>query len=262
VPVDLAGLIADLADERAALDERVDGLTEAQWQTATPATGWDVRDSVSHLLFFDETALLALTDAAAFEANLQTLLTIEGWPNALDVAAGRELGGAGLLAAWRSARTSLMAAIAAADPAVRIPWYGPAMSLASFTTARMMETWAHGQDVADALGLPPVVSDRLKHVCHIGVGARAYAFLVHEEQDSGDPVRFALQAPSGAVWTWGPDDAPDLVRGSALDFALLVTQRRHLSDTALSVVGTTATHWMSFAQSYAGGAGTGRAPLS
>jgi uncharacterized protein (TIGR03084 family) len=262
VPVDLAGLIADLSAERTALDQRVADLTEGQWQTPTPATGWDVRDSVSHLMFFDQEAVLALTDPAAFEAHLGELLTIEGWPNDLDVAPGRTLGGAGLLEAWRSARADLKAALGSADPTIRVPWYGPAMSLASFTTARMMETWAHGQDVADALGLPPVVSERLKHVCHIGVGARAYAYLVHEQQDSGDPVRFRLEAPSGEPWTWGPADAVDVVSGSALDFALLVTQRRHLSDTSLTVVGPTATRWMSFAQSYAGGAGTGRAPLS
>jgi uncharacterized protein (TIGR03084 family) len=262
VPVDLAGLIVDLAAERAALDERVADLTEEQWQTPTPATGWDVRDSISHLLFFDAEALLALTDPPGFEAHLGELVTVEGWPNDLDVAPGRALGGAGLLAAWRTSRTTLLAALAAADPTMRVPWYGPAMSLASFTTARMMETWAHGQDVADALGLPPVVSERLKHICHIGVGARAYAHLVHEQQDSGDPVCFSLESPSGELWTWGPSEASDVVSGSALDFALLVTQRRHLSDTSLSVVGPTATRWMSFAQSYAGGAGSGRAPLS
>jgi uncharacterized protein (TIGR03084 family) len=262
VPIDLAGLITDLLAERAALDERVADLTEQQWQTPTPAAGWDVRDSVSHLLFFDAEALLALTDRSAFEAHLAELMTIEGWPNDLDVAPGRTLGGSGLLSAWRVERTSLMAAIASADPTTRVPWYGPAMSLASFTTARMMETWAHGQDVADALGLPPVVSERLKHVCHIGVGARAYAYLVHEQQDSGHPVRFELVGPAGDVWTWGPPDASDSVRGSALDFALLATQRRHLLDTSLVVVGDTATHWMSFAQAFAGGVGHGREPLA
>jgi uncharacterized protein (TIGR03084 family) len=262
VPVDLAGLVEDLLDERAALDQRVADLTEEQWRTPTPAVGWDVRDSISHLLFFDTEALQALTDPPAFQEHLADLLTIDGWPNGLDVAPGRALGGARLLAAWREARTSLMTAIGSADPTVRVPWYGPAMSLASFTTARMMETWAHGQDVADALGLPPVISPRLKHVCHIGIGARAYAHAVHGQSDSGAPVRFSLVSPAGEQWVWGPADAADVVSGTALDFALLVTQRRHLSDTALSVVGGTATHWMSFAQSYAGGAGYGRAPLS
>lgn len=262
MPVDLAGLIADLTAERAALDARVGDLTEQQWQTPTPATGWDIRDSISHLHFFDTEALYALTDPPGFERHLSELLEIEGWPGELDVAAGRTLGGAGLLASWRAARLTLAAAISTADPSLRVPWYGPAMSLASFTTARMMETWAHGQDVADALGLPPVVSDRLKHVCHIGIGARAYAHVVHEQIDSGAPVSFRLLSPSGSAWTWGPADAADVVSGTALEFALLVTQRRHLSDTSLLVVGDTATRWMSFAQSYAGGAGHGRAPLA
>ena len=67
------------------------------------------------------------------------------------------------------------------------------MSLASFVTARMMETWAHGQDVVDALDAQPVVSARLRNVCHIGVGARAYAFRVNTIEDPGDPVPRATQ---------------------------------------------------------------------
>jgi uncharacterized protein (TIGR03084 family) len=134
------------------------------------------------------------------------------------------------------------------------------MSLASFVTARLMETWAHGQDVADALGHEPVVSDRLRHVCHIGVGARAYAYLVHGMTDGGAPVRVELTGPGAGAW--GPEDAPDRITGTALDFALLVTQRRHRDDVALTVTGPTAEEWMSIAQAYAGPAGTGRKPLS
>jgi uncharacterized protein (TIGR03084 family) len=134
------------------------------------------------------------------------------------------------------------------------------MSLRSFATARIMETWAHGQDVADALGLEPVVSGRLRHVCHIGVAARPYAFAVHGVTDPGDPIRVEATGPESEEWAWGPDGVPDVVRGPALDLALVVTQRRHPLETSLEVTGPTASAWIAVAQAYAGPAGTGRPP--
>jgi uncharacterized protein (TIGR03084 family) len=277
----MAELCAELEAEQRALDARLAGADGAAWSTPTPALGWDVRDQVSHLCFFDQAALVALTDPPAFGRHAQGLLeqlaggSQSGPPP--DVALGRSLAGAELLERWRGAREAArVAAMAAAeaDPKTRVPWYGPPMSLASFVTARLMETWAHGTDVADALGYPPVVSDRLRHVCLIGIKARPYAFDVHERVDPGDPVRFDVVAPDegrpgpaggagpagGIHWTWGPEDATDRVTGSALDLALVFTQRRHLSDTDLVVEGRAAQAWMEIAQAFAGPAGPGRAP--
>jgi uncharacterized protein (TIGR03084 family) len=256
---DLDALLRDLEAEHADLDSRVAGLEEAGWRTPTPAEGWDVADCISHLHYFDGTAVLALSDPEAFAAHVEEILTA-GLDSGRDTAAARGGSGGDLLMEWRRGRLRLLDRLRSADPAARVPWYGPAMSLGSFVTARLMETWAHGQDVADALGLEPVISDRLKHVCHIGVGARAYAFLVHGVTDPGHPVRVDLSGPGAGAW--GPPDAPDRVTGTALDFALLVTQRRHRSDVDLTVVGDTAELWMSIAQAYAGPAGTGRKPLS
>ncbi|HEX7355903.1 MAG TPA: maleylpyruvate isomerase family mycothiol-dependent enzyme, partial [Mycobacteriales bacterium] len=173
---------------------------------------------------------------------------------------GRSMSPAALYERWQEGRRRLDAALRAADPATRVPWYGPAMSLASFVTARLMETWAHGQDVIDAVDGEPVVSERLRHVCHIGVGARPYAFRVHGQEDPGTPVRVEARAPSGETWSWGPEDAADRVTGTALDLALVLTQRRHRDDTGLVVDGPVAEQWISIAQSFAGPAGTGRAP--
>jgi uncharacterized protein (TIGR03084 family) len=122
-----------------------------------------------------------------------------------------------------------------------------------------METWAHGPDVSDALGLEPITSGRLRHVCHIGVQARPYAYLVHGVENPDTPVRVELTGPGAGEW--GPEDATDRIAGPALDFALLVTQRRHLDDLALTIEGDTAAGWARIAQAYAGPAGTGRAPL-
>lgn len=255
---DVGALAADLRAEHEAVDAMVSGIDGSDWLTPTPAAGWDVRDSIGHLNYFDETARLALTDADAFKEHVDELLS--GRAGAADVHHSRSLEPQHLLERWRSSRLQLLEAVAEAEPGERVPWYGPAMSLASFVTARLMETWAHGQDVADALGLPPVVSNRLRHVIHIGVGARRYAYLVNGKEDTGTPVRVEAAAPDGTTWTWGPDDAADRVSGTALELALVLTQRRHRSDTDIVVEGPTATEWISIAQSFAGPAGTGRQP--
>ena len=255
-----ATLLDDLGAEHAALDERVAGLDDAGWSTPTPAEGWTVADGISHLAFFDRSAVLALTDGDAFRAHLGELVAAAA--DQPDVALGRRGDHGALLAGWREGRAALLAAARDADPAARVPWYGPAMGFASFVSARLMETWAHCQDVADGLGLPPVVSDRLRHVCHLGVGARAYSFRVRGLTDPGDPVRVEATPPDGgAPWTWGPDDAVDRVAGSALDLALVLTQRRHRADTGVVVEGPTAEAWMAIAQAFAGPPGPGRTRL-
>ncbi|MGO9909545.1 MAG: TIGR03084 family metal-binding protein [Acidimicrobiales bacterium] len=252
-------LLSDLGDEHDALDDVLTDLTQAEWQTATPAEGWQVRDQISHLAYFDTTAALALVSPDRFEEHKAALMAGEAG-SAPDVALGRSVDGRHLLADWRTGRRDLLDAARAADPARRVPWYGPDMSLASFTTARLMETWAHGQDVRDALGLPASASHRLRHICHIGVSARRYAYLVHGLTDPGTPVKVVAVAPDGEIWTWGPDDAEETLTGTALGLALVFTQRRHPADTEVIANGATAQQWLSIAQAFAGPAGPGREP--
>ena len=152
-------------------------------------------------------------------------------------AAHRDRSGAEVLAWFDDARSRLLTAFRGLDPSLRVPWYGPPMSAASALTARIMETWAHGQDVADTLGVEREPTARLRHVAHIGIGARAYSYVVNGREVPTTPIRVELAAPDGATWTWGPEDAADRVVGPALDFCLVVTQRRHLGDTALEVSG-------------------------
>jgi uncharacterized protein (TIGR03084 family) len=263
----LASLIDDLAAEHEALDERVAALSAEQWLTPTPAEGWSVADAISHLTYFDSSATLALTDEQAFAEHVRRLSARAN--DGLDVELGRRLSSGELLARWRTGRATLLAhAAARADraaaigaPPERIPWYGPAMSLTSFVTARLMETWAHGEDVADSIGLPPVTAPRLRHVIHIGVAARPYAFRVHGVEDTGEPIFVHTNNPADEteVWTWGPEDATDQLSGSAVGLALVLTQRRHPADTDVKATGATAERFLSVAQAFAGPAGRGRA---
>lgn len=246
----------DLAGEHDALDAVVADLTEEQWSLPTPAAGWAIRDQISHLWFFDQRAALALRDPEAFAADMAWLMASGGTSES--VAPGREMSGAGLLAAWRHDRADLLALARTIDPAARVPWYGPAMAARSFITARLMETWAHGQDVADALNVTLEATARLKHVAHIGVRARPFSYIINGLALRDEPVYVALTAPDGSLWEWG-EPAADRVTGDALDFCLVVTQRRHLDDTGLVAEGSNAVEWIGIAQAFAGEPGGGRA---
>lgn len=250
-------ICADLTAEHQSLDVLV---ARADLTVRTPAPSWTIADQLSHLAYFDEQALRALTDPDGFARSVDGLL--EQLRAGVDpsIRRGRDLGSVELLDWWRRASAELRAAAVDVDPRSRVPWYGPTMGARSFVTARLMETWAHGQDVADALGVPGEATARLRHVAHIGVGARAFSYVAHGRELPSAPVRVELTAPAGELWTWGDEGAADVVRGPALDFCLLVTQRRHRDDVRLSVVGPAADEWLDIAQAFAGPPGPGRRP--
>lgn len=253
-------LLVDLTDEAASLDSIVVDLDEAALATPTPAEGWTIADQLSHLAGFDEAARTAIVDPDGFLADLDRRITEGDDPIAGYTTLGRTMSGAAVRDWWRTARADLLAAAGPLDPKTRVPWYGPPMSAMSHVTARTMEAWAHGQDVRDALGVAPSVSHRLRHVAHIGVGARAFSYALNEIELPDTPIDVVLTAPDGSTWSWGPGDAVDRVESDALDFCLVVTQRRHRDDTAVRVTGAEAERWISIAQAFAGAPGGGRAP--
>lgn len=252
----------DLTAEHDELDAVVGHLDEAAWDTPTPAPGWTVRDQVSHLWFFDQRALLALTDAEAFAADAVELAAAGG--TAASIEPGRAISGAEMMSQWREDRLRMIEVARAVDPSVRVPWYGPSMGARSFITARLMETWAHGQDVLDALDLDREPTMRLRHVAHIGVRARPFSYLTNGRDVPPGEIAVVLEAPDGSRLTWGPDaddaSTTDIVSGSLLDFCLVVTQRRHFRDTGLHIRGASALDWISLAQAFAGTPGAGRRP--
>ncbi len=254
-------VIADLAAEQDDLDRVVADLPAASWCAPTPSPGWSVADQIAHLAFFDRSAATAITDADAFAASVAAL--VEGARReGLDeytLGALRALEPAEVLSTWRRARADLLTAAATLDAAARVAWYGPPMGARSFLSARLMETWAHGSDVVDALGLHRAATDRLRHVAQLGFNTRAWSYRVRGEEPPAGAVGVLLLAPSGATWTYGPGDADDVVEGTAEEFCLVVTQRRHLEDTDLRAGGL-ARHWLVRAQAFAGGPSEGPAP--
>ena len=256
-PDSLAPLIADLAAEHAALDLIVASIDEPAWDRPTPSEGWSVRDQIGHLTFFDSAATRSVTDPAAFVAERDGAMgDVDGYVAAAEVRV-RTAAPATLLADWRSGRQRLLAAFEAVGPKERIEWYGPTMSARSFLTARLMETWAHGLDVAEGLGVEYPATSRLRHVAHLGVATRGWSLLVRGMMPSPGEVRVELGPPDGGEpWTWGDPDAGDRVSGPALDFCRVVTQRGLLAETDLEVAGPLAERWMVNAQAFAGRATT------
>lgn len=245
----------DFAAEHEELAAALEGLTEDQWLRDTPAEGWAVIDQVSHLAFFDERATLSATDPEAF---LRDAAGLAGFEDRY-LADGRNRGGAGSLAWWRQANEELRSVMATRDPKDRMTWYGPPMSARSFITARIMETWAHGQDIVDALALSREPTDRLHHIAHLGVVTYGWSFMNNGLEVPDAKVRVQLESPSGEQWVWNGDGA-ELVSGPALDFCLLVTQRRHRDDLTLVAEGPAANAWLDIAQCFAGPPGPGREP--
>ncbi|MBY9074068.1 TIGR03084 family protein [Nocardioides sp. WL0053] len=256
----LAGVLADLAAEGDALDALVADLAAPGWSTPTPAAGWDVAHQVAHLAWTDEVAVTAATDKAAWEAVVVGALEDPGGFVDAAAAHGAEADPADLLARWRASRAALAATLAALPEGERVPWFGPPMSATSMATARFMETWAHGLDVAEALGAPAAPTDRIRHVAHLGVRTRDFAFSVHRLTPPGGEFRVELVAPGGGTWAYGPEDAAQTVRGPAYDFCLLVTQRRNRADLDLVAAGPDADRWLDIAQAFAGPPGAGREP--
>ena len=250
MPVDMSALAADLAAETAVTRALVAGLDEAGWRTPTPAVGWDIADQISHLAYFDEVAVRAAVHPDEFRAELPAAL--DGVHPDTIAARYRDRSGAQLLAWFEDARSILLDTFATIDPRKWLPWFGPDMSAASSLTARLMETWAHTQDIADALGVTREPTARLRHIAHLGVVTRGFSFVVRGQPLPETRVRVELTAPDGALWTWGQPDAPERVTGPALDFCLVVTQRRNPADTALASTGPAATEWIGIAQAFAG----------
>ncbi|WP_301149233.1 TIGR03084 family metal-binding protein [Mycobacterium simiae] len=251
-------IVADLRAESDDLDALVAPLDTGRWAEPTPAPGWTIAHQIAHLWWTDRVALLSVTDEAAFG---EVLAAATGDPLGFVDAAAEELAAtppAELLHEWRTTRGRLHDALLTVADGRKLPWFGPPMSAPSMATARLMETWAHGLDVADALGVRHPPTERLKSIAHLGVRTRDYAFVINELTPPAEPFRVELRAPGGGSWCWGPADAAQRVSGAAEDFCFLITQRRPLQSLDVSADGADAQRWLEIAQAFAGPPGPGR----
>jgi uncharacterized protein (TIGR03084 family) len=251
-------MVAELRAESDDLDDLVAPLAAGQWATPTPAAGWTIAHQIAHLWWTDRVALTAITDDTAFASLLQAAAAN---PTGFVDEGAEELAATPpdrLLAQWRDTRVRLHDALLEVADGRKLPWFGPPMGAASMATARLMETWAHGLDVADGLGVRRPATARLRSVAHIGVRTRDFAFAINGLPAPHEPFRVELRAPDGSTWSWGPGDAAQRVTGSAEDFCLLVTQRRPRAALDVQAEGPDAQRWLTIAQAFAGLPGPGR----
>ncbi|MEV4515010.1 TIGR03084 family metal-binding protein [Dactylosporangium sp. NPDC049525] len=262
--VTLSEVLTDLRTESESLDRLVSALDDKDWSRPTPAPGWTVAHQIAHLHWTDGVATLAATDPAAF---IQQLGAIEDPYTMVDRAAADNIAPPEeLLRRWRNGRDALIKVLSEKPKDEKLPWFGTAMSPLSSATGRMMETWAHGQDVAETFPERADAqehrrpTDRLRHVANLGFRTIGHSFLSHGKNPPAAPFRVELSTVDGAVWTFGPEEAPNRVVGPAEDFCLLVTQRRHPADLGLQATGDDAREWMTLAQAFAGPPGGKREP--
>lgn len=253
-------LLADLREERESLATFLGGIPEELWDRPTPAPDWTVRHQVAHLAFFDHAGAVSIGDPVEFADERAAADADPDGYGAAVLEPLLAMSGPELLRSWDKAGVRFAEAASRATPKVRVPWYGPSMTVPSMITARIMETWAHGQDVVDGLGVDRPVSPRLPHIARLACLARPNPYVVRGLEPPTTPLRVDLTTVEGGSWSWGEDDAEQSVSGEILDFCLVMTRRRHVDDTALVARGPDAQEWLLIGQAYAGDPGPGRAP--
>lgn len=246
--------VIDFRDESEALYELMQPLDAEALDTVTQFKQWTFNDVLGHLHLWNHAAYLSLTDEAAFQAFIGEVFQYvasgslrsfeKQW---LDGLCGREL-----LEQWHDFVLEMSERFGAADPQARVKWAGPDMSVRSSITARLMETWAHGLAIYDALGVERADADRIRNIAVLGVNTFAWTFKNRRLEVPAQMPYLRLTAPSGVTWEWGEPNETERVEGSATEFCQVVTQTRNVADTALQVAGETASGWMRIAQCFAG----------
>jgi len=250
-------ILKDLKAEQETLDRFLSTLTEAQWHLPTPAEGWTVRDSLSHLAHIDEVATALMKGDTT---PLGIAAKVLGKFTEIGVEKGRGMKCFQLVPWWREARALMMEELAKCDPKQRIPWFARSMGAKAFATARLMETWAHGLDCFDAVGVEPEDTDRLRHVALLANMARSFAYQINGLPMPDTPPRLELFLPSGQLWTAGEENAANRIRGRASEFCRVAVRRRHWKDSSLEIEGDEAKRFLGIVQAYAGPPGPGRRP--
>lgn len=252
--------IEDWVEEYQSLRKTVEVLSESELDYPTSSKPWSIRHQIGHLLWTDQMLLAAIEDAGEFGRQRERLaanITVAINESAY---AADSYTLAQLLQQWSDCLRQSVSLVGRRDLGEKIPWFGPPMRLRTAVSARIMELFAHGQDIRDALGISPLETDRLWYVGDLAVRTRRFSFHINDVSYLDDDVRVVLEFQNG-LWTWGPDDAENVVRGPAVDFALLACQRRNRKDLRITAEGTVADQWLSIIQAFAGPPGPGRPPF-
>ena len=246
---------ADFRAEADALHALLTTLDDSGWSRATLFKQWTVNDIVQHLHDGDLMAAASIEGPEAFaKFRAERQVLVDSGMTRVQAARLRlgDLTGARLRERWHTTMAALCETLSAMPPDARLKWVGPDMGVRMFTTARQMETWAHGQAIYDLMGVDRAPTDRLRNIAEIGVRTYGWTFANRQRPVPGPAPYVRLTAPSGAIWEWNDRTPDNAVLGDALPFCQVVTQTRNIADTDLRVIGEPARKWMSLAQCFAG----------
>lgn len=245
--------VGDLIAEQSQVDMLVADFSEEDWmRKASYCTTWTLKDVITHVAFFDYCAVELLNGRG--ESVNQVADDASEQDDHYRVLAYRDRTGAEILEWWREQRTLMAACFMEQGPKGRVPWAAgvPPMSVRSLASARLMELWAHSVDIYDALGVDPVVKDRITSTLFLSWQGRPNMYQVNGIELTDTPIYLELILPSGEVWAKGDPDADNYIKGSAMDWALVAIRRRNWMDTDLAVVGEEARTYAGIVQTYAG----------
>ncbi len=248
--------VIDFHEEGRELRGLLETLSDSDWDRKTLFKDWSVNDVILHLHCGDLSAAASVRDPAEFDAMRRATQERRQAGNLSMIEESRQrfpnLHGRELMRRWWAQLEDLCMLLANKDPNERLSWAGPTMAVKMFTTARQMETWAHGQEIYDVMGRDRVFHDRLKNIAVIGVRTFGWAFTNRNEQVPPEIPYVRLTGPSGDVWEWNDPASANSVQGDGVEFCQVVTQTRGVGDTRLVVKGDIATRWMAIAQCFAG----------
>jgi uncharacterized protein (TIGR03084 family) len=237
-------------------------LSDADFDAPTQFKGWTLNNVLEHLNMWNWAANESHADEANFANWLATTMPVimKDGMRAYEAQWHDGLKGRALLEAWHSFYTDMAARFVEVDPKLRLKWAGPDMSARSSISARLMETWAHGQEVYDHLGVVRENKDHIRAIAVLGTNTFGWTYKTRGETPPGPMPFVRLTAPSGEIWEFGEASDSERIEGAAADFCQVVTQVRHIADTQLAVTGAVAKDWMSKAQCFAGAPETPPAP--
>ena len=258
-------ILSDLVAEQQQLDQFLQTLRDRQWATPTPAHGWTIQDTVSHLAFTEAFAAEVLAEGEA-RMKAENVTDLDEWTS-VGVAQGRGRRHQEIIEWWRFGRADVVDALSRMPGTARVPWIHGDMSARSFANIRMMETWAHGLDVKSAiLGRmtpldelpeddeeyedPLADTTRLRHIASLGQRALPFAFEQAGEEFPEQGIRVEVMGPLYAAWRFGPEDTDQVIKGMAGDWCRVVVQRQSADETGLKAVGEFAEKALLIARAY------------
>ena len=162
----------DLREEGCALYRLLEPLSGGDWERPTLFKDWTSNDIIQHLHSSDERAVASISDPVLFDTLVERMRAMRA-PGRSRLEETRKyfgaLKGRRLLDDWYRQLGALCDLVAGLSPDARLKWSGPSMGARSFTSARQMEVWAHGQAIYDLLHVDRAPTDRLRNIAELGV---------------------------------------------------------------------------------------------